>query len=158
MKQLPKWVVAAAAGCAILVSQGRSAAADVADSPVGYWTTIDDDGKTASSTVQLYLKGGKLHGKVVEILDPKQRDAKCTDCSGSRRNQPVLGMEILWGMERDGDEWSGGRILDPNNGSEYRCIMKVEQAGKSLKVRGYIGLSIIGRTQYWHRGRQPKSK
>jgi uncharacterized protein (DUF2147 family) len=122
-----------------------------ADDPSGYWTTIDDDGKTATSVVQIYAVGHKLNGKIVELVNPREQDPKCTACDGSKRGQPIIGMEILWGLEKDGARWSGGRILDPKNGKEYKCNVELVDAGKRLKVRGYIGIALFGRTQYWRR-------
>jgi uncharacterized protein (DUF2147 family) len=63
----------------------------------------------------------------------------------------VVGLRILWDMKKDGDGWSGGMILDPETGKTYRCLLSLADGGMKLKVRGYLGLSVLGRTQYWHR-------
>ena len=60
-------------------------------------------------------------------------------------------MTILWGLTAAGSVWKGGEILDPDNGKTYRCKMTLSDDGKELNVRGYIGISLIGRTQTWHR-------
>jgi len=122
-----------------------------AEPATGFWTTIDDDGKTPTSVVEIYAKGGKLHGKIVELINPREKNPRCTECDGDKHNQPILGMEILWGLERDGSEWSGGKILDPKSGKEYKCYIEVIDAGRRLKVRGYIGIALLGRTQYWQK-------
>ena len=75
----------------------------------------------------------------------------CKECEGERHNQPVTGMQIVWGLKQDGDEWNGGHILDPNNGKVYRCKMSVTEGGQKLEVRGFIGFSLLGRTQTWER-------
>ncbi|HVH89382.1 MAG TPA: DUF2147 domain-containing protein, partial [Terriglobales bacterium] len=75
----------------------------------------------------------------------------CTRCAGALKNRPLVGLRILWHLKKEGDEWLGGKILDPNNGKAYRCSIAVEIGGKRLKVRGFIGLSMFGRTQYWVR-------
>lgn len=131
-----------------LWASGAAAAPPV--TPVGDWKTIDDDGKTAKSVVRIYEKDGKLYGKIVELLksDP---DSKCTECSGARKDKPIVGMVIMWDLDKDDDEWSGGRILDPENGEDYSCVIALEDGGKTLKVRGYVGLSLFGRSQRWHR-------
>jgi len=129
--------------------------ARAADSPVGYWTTIDDDGKTPSSVVQIFPRGKKLYGKIVQLIKPREKDPKCTACEGARKNQRILGMEILWDFEQDDDEWSGGYILDPRNGNEYKCYLELVDGGKRLKVRGYVGIALLGRTQYWQRSVAP---
>lgn len=132
--------------------------AQASDHPVGYWTTIDDDGKTPTGVVQIYAKGNQLSGRIVKLIKPREKHPRCTECEGSKHNQPIVGMEILWGLEKDGDEWSGGRILDPKNGNVYKCYIEVIDGGKRLKVRGYLGIALLGRTQYWRRavGRGPR--
>ena len=122
----------------------------------GQWVTVDDDGKTASSVVEIYARGKKLYGKIVQLINPQEKDPKCTACEGAKKNQPILGMEILRDFERDGDdEWSGGHILDPRNGTEYRCYLELQEGGRKLKVRGYVGIALLGRTQYWFRRTPP---
>lgn len=115
----------------------------------GKWKTIDDETGKAKSIVEIYEKNGEAFGKVVKILDESKQDIVCSACDEDdpRKGQKILGMEILKHMEKDGDEWTNGRILDPNNGSEYKCTIWLEN-GK-LHVRGYIGFSLIGRTQVW---------
>jgi uncharacterized protein (DUF2147 family) len=126
------------------------------ESPVGYWTTIDDDGKTPSSVIQVFPKGKKLFGKIVQLINPREKDPKCTACKGDRKNQRIIGMEILRDFEQDDDEWSGGYILDPREGKEYNCYLEVIEGGKRLKVRGYVGIALLGRTQYWQKSEAPK--
>jgi uncharacterized protein (DUF2147 family) len=140
----------------LLPSLVRPSLAQAADSPVGYWTTIDDDGKTPSSIIQIYPRGKKLFGKVVRLINPREKDPKCTACDGARKNQRILGMEILRDFEQDDDEWSGGYILDPRNGTEYKCYMELQDGGKRLKVRGYVGIALLGRTQHWQRAEPPR--
>jgi uncharacterized protein (DUF2147 family) len=83
--------------------------------------------------------------------DPKDPDPRCDRCEGELKGKPLIGLHILWDLRKDGDAWSGGRILDPDNGKVYKCHIAMEQDGKKLKVRGFIGLSLLGRTQYWLR-------
>ena len=126
------------------------------DTPVGTWRTIDDDTGKAKSIVQIKDFDGTLQGKVVKVLQSDQGPHPlCKDCTGERHNQPVEGMTILWGLERDGDQWSGGQILDPSNGKTYKCKMSMLDGGNKLKVRGYIGFSMFGRSQVWERVPQP---
>lgn len=121
-----------------------------AQSVFGKWKTIDDKSKKAKSIVEIYKKDGKAYAKVIEILDESKKGNLCTECSGKNKNQPIEGMVIINGLSKDGDEWSGGKILDPKNGKKYKCYITLEDANK-LKVRGYIGFALLGRTQYWHR-------
>ena len=140
-------------GLASLIVLFASSALAQAPSPVGRWTTIDDETKKPKSVITIYEEGGKLYGKVEKILrEPsEEQNPVCDKCEGDLKGKPILGMIILRGLEKDGDAWSGGRILDPANGKTYKCTISVEDGGKKLKVRGYIGLSLIGRTQYWMR-------
>lgn len=115
---------------------------------VGNWKTFDDETGEAKSIVQIYEQGGKMYGKVIEILNPAKRDAKCQNCKGSDKDKPIIGLVIIKGLSKDGNEWNGGQILDPNKGKLYKCSMSLE--GKDvLKVRGYVGISLLGRTQTW---------
>lgn len=116
----------------------------------GQWKTIDDNSGEARSIVEIYEEGGKVYGKVVEILDADRKDAVCTECSGKDKDQPIVGLQIIRGLEKDGDEYSGGKILDPESGKLYKSYIELVEEDK-LKVRGYIGFSLIGRTQYWYR-------
>ena len=121
-----------------------------AQSPIGTWKTIDDETKQAKSYVEIFEKDGKLYGKVTKILTKGKEDAKCTDCSGALKNKPILGMQILSGLKKDGKEWNGGKIIDPNSGKEYKAKMSLNGNDK-LDVRGFIGISLVGRTQTWQR-------
>lgn len=122
----------------------------VAQSPVGTWKTIDDETGLEKSYVEIYEQGGKLYGKILEVLQEEDKGKLCDVCPGKKKNQPVDGLEILMGMKKDGDYWSGGKILDPKNGKVYKCYIELESDDK-LKVRGYIGFALLGRTQYWYR-------
>ncbi|MBN1959978.1 MAG: DUF2147 domain-containing protein [Deltaproteobacteria bacterium] len=122
-------------------------------SPVGKWKTIDDNNGKVKSIVEIRESGGKLYGNIIRLFPEPGEDLnpKCDKCEGGRKNQPVLGMNIMWGLTKDGSEWSGGVILDPENGKTYKCYVEPIEGGKKLKLRGYIGFSLLGRTQYWLR-------
>jgi uncharacterized protein (DUF2147 family) len=124
-----------------------------ASSPVGVWQTIDDRTGQPKALVQIsQMPDGTLSGKVLTGLgaehDPLRR---CTACTDARKDQLVQGMVILSGLKPDGDHWDGGEILDPENGKLYKCKLHIENQGLSLVVRGYIGFSLIGRSQTWRR-------
>ena len=120
-------------------------------SPVGDWRTFDDaDGKETGS-VMIFDRGGVLYGTVTSIADPAKARALCTACTDDRKGKPVVGLQIIRGLKPDGDEWDGGEILDPQNGKVYRCLMRLQDGGQKLLVRGYIGISLIGRSQTWAR-------
>ncbi|MDA9303039.1 DUF2147 domain-containing protein, partial [bacterium] len=88
--------------------------------------------------------------KITKITNSENQGAICINCSGERKNAPILGMNILTGLKKDGDEWSGGKILDPKNGKEYKCYIQLLDEN-TLKIRGYIGFSMFGRTAIWKR-------
>lgn len=120
-------------------------------SPVGTWKTIDDKTGKEKSHVRIYeTKSGKLQGEVVKILTAGKENITCTECKGDKKDKPIKGMVILWGLEKDGDAWDDGRIMDPNSGKEYKCSMKLKNKN-TLEVRGYLGVSLLGRTQTWVR-------
>jgi uncharacterized protein (DUF2147 family) len=121
-----------------------------AQSVLGKWKTIDDNTDEAKSIVEIYEEDGKIYGKIKEIFNKDRRDAICTECEGADKDKPVLSMVIIRDLEKDGDEYSGGKVLDPENGTFYKCYIELEEPNK-LKVRGYVGFSMFGRTQYWLR-------
>ena len=123
-------------------------------SPVGTWKTISDKTGKATSHMKVYERNGTYYGKIMRLLDePNQgKDSKCTACSGRFKDKAILGMTIMWGLKHDDDnEYSSGRIMDPDNGKIYRCTIEVQNGGKKLRVRGYIGISLFGRNQFWYR-------
>lgn len=116
----------------------------------GKWNSTNDDTGKIDSVVEVYEKNGKAFAKIIEIKDKNRQNAVCEECSGKNKNKPILGLEILSGLKKDDDEWSGGKILDPRNGKIYKCFIKLEGPNK-LKLRGYIGFSLLGKTKYWTR-------
>lgn len=113
----------------------------------GKWKTIDDETGKAKSIVEIYKKSdGKYYGKVVQLL-MKPENNNCINCKDDRKNQPILGLEIIRGLSKDGSDFDGGTITDPKNGKTYKCT--ISRDGDKLNVRGYIGFSLLGRTQTW---------
>ena len=116
----------------------------------GKWHSTNEDTGEVDSVIEVYKKDGKAFAKVLEIKNPDRKNAVCNLCEGKNKNKPILGLNILTGLEKDDDEWSGGKILDPRNGKVYKCYIKLEKPNK-LKIRGYIGFALIGKTAYWTR-------
>lgn len=116
-------------------------------SPIGKWKTVDDNTGKTKSVVEVYEKGGKLFGKILDLIDPDEPDPKCEECDEDdpRHMKPIVGLEIIRNMEKDDDKWEDGDILDPENGKVYRCKLWVEDG--NLQVRGYI--AFLYRTQTW---------
>jgi uncharacterized protein (DUF2147 family) len=121
--------------------------------PVGLWKTVDDNTGQTKGLVRIRETNGQYEGRVEKAFPKPGEDPapKCIKCDGPRHNQPVLGMTILWGLTKQGDEYQGGEILDPENGKIYRAKMKLVDGGNKLEVRGYIGISLLGRSQIWLR-------
>lgn len=117
------------------------------NSVLGQWKTVDDNTGRIRSVVEIYEKEGKIYGKIVKLFrEPHEvQDPVCKACTDHRKDKKVVGMEIITGLAKDGDEYSDGVILDPENGKSYSCKIWVED-GK-LKVRGYI--AFLYRTQTW---------
>ncbi len=114
---------------------------------VGKWKTVDDETGEAKSIVEVFQKAdGRYYGKISKLLIKPEND-KCVQCKDDRKNQPLLGLEIIRGITKKGNEFSGGTITDPKNGKTYKCTITRE--GNKLLVRGYVGFSLIGRTQTW---------
>ncbi len=124
-----------------------------AASPVGLWKTIDDATGKPKALVRITENNGVLEGKIEKLFREPNEDQnpKCTECTDSRKDQPMIGMQILSGLKKDGDEYTGGHILDPKNGKEYKSKAELIEGGKKLSVRGYIGVPMLGRSQVWLR-------
>ena len=115
-------------------------------SPVGQWRTIDDHSGKPRSIVEVYANtDGTLSARIVRLLDlSKGADPACDACRGARHGKPVVGMVIAWGLRADGDAWSGGRILDPDNGKEYAVKFTPVDGGRKLEVLALDSRSDAG--------------
>ncbi|WP_405206252.1 DUF2147 domain-containing protein [Aquimarina sp. LLG6339-5] len=115
---------------------------------VGKWKTIDDNTGEPRSIVEIYKKGNKLFGRIDRILKESDRNQLCKECEGDDYNQPIEGMVIIKDLQKDGDEYEDGTIMDPENGKVYRCKIWLEENDpNTLNVRGYI--AFLFRTQKW---------
>ena len=119
----------------------------------GNWNSYDEETNKIESVIEVYEKDSKAFAKIISISDSNRSAATCVECSGKRKNAAILGMNILTGLTKDGNEWSGGKILDPKNGKEYKCYIQLLD-DNTLKLRGYIGLSMFGRTAIWKRAKK----
>jgi uncharacterized protein (DUF2147 family) len=142
---LPRAHLALALGAAL------SSAVYAADGPTGLWKTFDDKTGNARAIVRIYQEDGKLFGRIEQSFTPGAEKRVCEVCTDERKNQPVLGLIIIRNMKPSDGEYSGGDILDPESGSVYRCKFHLDEEGKHLIVRGFIGISLLGRTQTWER-------
>jgi uncharacterized protein (DUF2147 family) len=122
-------------------------------SPTGVWKTIDDETGKPRSLVRITEENGVLTGRIEKLFRPADQDQnpKCTACEGARKDQPMIGMTILSGLRKDGNEYTGGEILDPSKGKTYKSKAALKDNGSKLEVRGYIGAPMFGRSQTWVR-------
>lgn len=117
---------------------------------IGKWKTIDDETGKEKSIVEIYQVEGKVYAKIDKLLNKSEENKVCENCEGANKNKPLKGMMIINGLTKDGIEWNGAKILDPKTGKEYKCYLTLEAPDK-LKVRGYLGFALLGRTQYWYK-------
>lgn len=150
-RRLPLVKAAAATLAALLVLLSEGVLADI--SPVGRWEVIDDQGHKPVAIMKIVERNGEFLGKIEKLLpqpgdDP---DPVCSNCPGTLKGSPIRGLTIMQGLKKEGDEYSGGTILDPDSGNYYSVKMSLGPDGNTLKVRGYLGISLLGRTQTWYR-------
>ena len=118
----------------------------------GLWKSIDDKTGKPRSLIRISENNGEFSAAVEKgLLATDTGDAVCDKCEGARKDQKIVGMTIMEGMKQSGSTYQGGTILDPNNGKTYKCKMKLDDTGKKLEVRGFIGVSLFGRSQTWTR-------
>jgi uncharacterized protein (DUF2147 family) len=120
--------------------------------PVGLWRNVDDKSGEAKAEIRIGEANGALLGRIEKSLKKDTKpDATCDECSDDRKGKPIAGLEIIRGGKKaEGkDVWEGGKILDPENGKEYRASFTPIDGGKKLEVRGYLG--PFWRTQTWNR-------
>ncbi|MBB3107919.1 uncharacterized protein (DUF2147 family) [Psychrobacter luti] len=116
------------------------------------WQTIDDKTGEKKAVIQLTESGGKVSGKIIKVLKKENADALCTKCPGSLKNKPVEGLQILSGLKADGNnQWSDGKLVDPESGKTYSGKLTLSDNGQSLKLRGFVGTPVFGRSQTWQR-------
>ena len=130
-----------------LIAAGLTVSAIAMADPVGTWRTIDDKTGQAKSLVRITNEGGKYVGRIADILNGPN---VCDVCEGEFKGKNLVGATILWGLKsKRGHAYGGGRSQDPKNGSTYSVSLK--DNGSSMVVRGYKGVSALGRNQTWQR-------
>ena len=134
----------------VLAAGATSALAQM--SPVGLWRSVDDKTGESKAEIRIGESGGALQGRIEKTLRKDAKpDAVCEECTDDRKGKPMAGLEIIRGGKKaEGkDVWEGGKILDPENGKEYRASFTPIDGGKKLEVRGYLG--PFWRNQRWLR-------
>lgn len=116
------------------------------------WQTVDEKTGEKKAIIQLNENSGQVSGKIIKVLDSKKAKANCEKCTGSLKNKPIEGLQILTGMRADGtNQWSNGKLVDPETGKIYSGKINLSDNGQSLKLRGYVGSPVFGRSQTWQR-------
>lgn len=136
------------------LAAGLAGPALAQDTPAGLWKTIDDKTQTERALVRIRDDGGVFSGRIEKLLAADARpDATCVKCTDDRKDQPIVGLQILRGVKKaDADNlWDGGTILDSTDGKVYKVRLQPAEGGKKLEVRGYVGMPLLGRTQTWIR-------
>lgn len=165
MKRITHLFSIVAVGCLMLLSTSSYAQVSVNGKDcIGVWKTVDDETGRTKSHVEIFKKGNKYHAKIIKLLDEQTlkdsgekrfEDIKCKKCpSDHGKDQPLYGLEMIWGMEKASDKWKGGSIMDPKKGKVYTCTMWMDDSdssGNTLSVRGWV--AMFYRTQTWYRVR-----
>jgi uncharacterized protein (DUF2147 family) len=124
--------------------------------PAGLWQSVDDDTKQPNGWFLIGSKDGVYAGIIAKMfLKPGENpNEACSKCTDDRANHPWLGLEIIRDMKQDKDnpdKYVDGNILDPRDGKVYRAMMTLSPDNQTLTVRGYWGVSLLGKNQYWTR-------
>jgi uncharacterized protein (DUF2147 family) len=143
----------------MLVSAAVSVGASVISVPaaepsaVGLWEQVDEKSGKPESWFRIQEKNGVYEGTIVKIFFKPGEDPNwvCDKCEGDERGRPVLGLALIKGMQRTGTSYENGTIMDPRDGSVYSALMKIAPDGQKLEVRGFLGISLLGRSQIWNR-------
>jgi uncharacterized protein (DUF2147 family) len=142
-------IILALVGLACVTAAQAQQLSPALQAAVGHWQVINDEGKPGGQ-VETYLVDGKLFGKVTQLRPGRHPGDVCDKCSGDFKNHPIQGLIILRNFKPGGDDWVGGTVVDPENGKEYKG--KIWSVGKDkLFMRGFVGISLLGRTQSWVR-------
>ncbi|CAN7406260.1 DUF2147 domain-containing protein [Pseudoduganella sp. LjRoot289] len=122
-------------------------------SPAGLWKNIDDASGKPRALIRIAETNGTLQGRIEKVFPAanESQNPKCEKCEGANKDAPIIGLVILSGLKKDGDDYAGGQILDPDNGKTYASKIRLTDGGRKLSVRGYIGVPMLGRTQTWVR-------
>ena len=122
-------------------------------SAAGLWEQVDERSGKAESWFRISERDGIYEGRIVKIF-PRPGDDEnwvCDRCEGAEKGAPVLGLALIKGMRRNGLTYEHGTITDPRDGAVYRALMNLSPDGQRLEVRGYLGISLFGRSQVWNR-------
>jgi uncharacterized protein (DUF2147 family) len=141
------------AAAVLLLLIGASQALGAEPTAAGLWQSLDADTHQPNAWFLIRDNGGLYEGTIVRMFMKPGEDPNvvCELCKDDRRGKPWLGLDIIRGMKRNGAEYTNGSILDPRDGDLYSAMMTLTPDGQTLVVRGYLGISLLGKNQYWTR-------
>lgn len=146
------WVRAAALALALVaVMPLERIQASAPASPVGLWRTFDDKTGRPDGLLRIYERDGNFFARIEQSSTPHDNARLCTACTDERKNEPIIGLVIMRNMKLADGQYEGGDILDPRSGSVYRCKFRLNEDGSRVVMRGFIGISLFGRSQTWKR-------
>lgn len=119
-------------------------------SPVGLWQPLDSAGKP-EGLIRIFEVNGLYYGRIEPSSPSDDRNARCTRCTGKRHGQPIIGLVIMRHLRPNNGQYVDGDILDPNTGHVYGCSLRLTHGGHELLMRGFLGISLFGRSQTWRR-------
>jgi hypothetical protein len=134
----------------LAVPVGAQGLPDAARSYLGEWIVTDDDTGRPEALMEVYTEGGAVHARLVRSLEDPSGAVVCDECEGEYAGADLRGLRILRDLEWEGDGFGGGRVLDPRSGKTYKAALSLE-GRDHLRVRGYLGVRALGRTQVWQR-------
>jgi uncharacterized protein (DUF2147 family) len=132
-----------------------AAAADTSlASPVGLWQPLGSNGKP-QGLIRIFESHGLYYGRIEPSSPDDDRNARCTRCTGARHNQPIIGLLLLRHLRPENGKYVGGDILDPDTGRIYGCTLRLTDGGREAIMRGFLGISLLGRSRTWRRVQNP---
>ena len=118
---------------------------------IGQWHTVNENTNEVESLVSIFEEDNQLKGRIEQLANPESKGMLCDKCKGEFRDQAVEGLTFIWGLQQDGETYDDGKILDPASGKVYSASLSLIEDGQKLKVRGYLGFALLGRTQIWEK-------
>jgi uncharacterized protein (DUF2147 family) len=140
--------------CATATLPVRAADARLA-TPAGLWQPLDSAGKPLG-LIRIFEAHGLYYGRIEPSSPSDDRTALCTRCTGGRHDQPIIGLLLMRHLRPENGEYVGGDILDPDTGRVYGCTLRLTDGGRELVMRGFLGFSLLGRSQIWRRVDSPR--
>ena len=140
-------------GAILIIAAATSPVSAAEPTATGLWEQVDENSGQPESWFKIEERNGVYEGKIVKIFFKPGEDPNwvCDQCQGADKGRPVQSLTLIRGMQRNGNSYENGTIMDPRDGKVYRALMRLTPDGQKLEVRGYLGISLFGRSQVWNR-------